>query len=86
MRIQNSILAGEILSVLEHATCSIRIIDIETILQTSENETHLAIARLLSEGLIDLIKEDERVAIGLTHSVQMTENDIPADVMSAGRA
>lgn len=79
MLIQNSILAGEILSVLENKTCSVRIVDIETILQTSKNDTHLAIAILLAEGLIDLIKEEDRIAIGLTNYAEMPAN---ADLVS----
>jgi len=75
MIIQNSILAGEILSMLEGATCSVRIIDVKTILKTTNKRIHLAIARLLSEGLIDLINEDERSAIALTKTVDIPENN-----------
>ena len=82
MLTQNSILAGEILSVLEKATCSIRIMDIETIFQTSKRDMYLAIARLLSEGLVELIKEGERSAIVLKHNARMPENWISEPVMA----
>ena len=74
MLIQYSILAGEILAILENVKGSVRVIDIEAILQTTKNDVYLAIAKLLSEGLIVLIKDDERSAITLTQSAEMPEN------------
>lgn len=81
MDIRSSILAGEILLLLENATCSIRIVEFEIILETTRNEAYLAIAKLLSEELIVLIKEEERGAIALnknaeTYTRNYSENNI----------
>jgi len=73
MQINNSILAGEILLTLEKCTCSIRIIDLETMFQAKKVDAYLAIARLLSEGLINLIENGERGAIVLTTSAEIRE-------------
>lgn len=71
MVIQSSNLAGEIIIILENASCSVRINDFETILQASKQDISFAIARLLSEGLIELIKEDERKSVILIKSAEM---------------
>lgn len=74
MIIQSSILAGEIILILEKASTSVRINDFEKLLQASKEDITFAIIRLLSEGLIELMQEDERVAIILTKSAQVHKN------------
>ena len=74
MHIRNSILAGELLAFLENVSGSVRIVDIEIVMQTTKKDIDFAIVRLLSEGLIELIKEDERVAIALTNKAKIGKN------------
>lgn len=74
MHIRNSILAGDLLSLLENVSGSVRIIDIEIILQATKSDINLAITRLLSEDLIEIIKEDERIAIALTNRTKPLNN------------
>ena len=74
MIIQSSILAGEIILILENASTSVRINDFEKLLQASKEDITFAIMRLLSEGLIELIKEDEQASIILTKSTRMHKN------------
>ena len=82
MVILSSILAGEIILILEDVSSSVRIIDFERILQASKRDINFAVARLLSEGLIKLIKEDERIAIILIQENAIYKNNYLENNMS----
>jgi len=74
MRIRNSILAGELLLMLENVSGSVRIVDIEIFMQITKREADLAVVRLISEGLIELIKEEDRGAVVLTKNSEKRRN------------